>query len=87
MEECIVGQNDVENFCMAKELQKTLDVFVCSLPERECNIFVRRYFYSDSIRDISKRYGLPEKVQRIGIVFRKKKKWSWTQHIMQNRLC
>lgn len=65
LEECIVGKNAVEDFCMAKELQKTLDAFVNVLPEKECNVFVRRYFYSDSIRDISKRYGLSENNIRV----------------------
>ncbi len=65
LEECIAGSNDVEEFCMAKELQQALDAFVCELPERECNVFVRRYFYSDSIRDISKRYGLSENNLRV----------------------
>ncbi len=65
LEECIVGKNDVEEFCMAKELQHTLDEFVGTLPEKECNVFVRRYFYSDSIRDISRRYGLSENNIRV----------------------
>lgn len=65
LEECIAGKNDVEDFCMTKELQSTLDMFVCSLPERECNVFVRRYFYSDSIKDISKRYDLSENNVRV----------------------
>lgn len=65
LEECIAGKNDVEDFCMTKELQNTLDMFVCSLPERECNVFVRRYFYSDSIRDISIRYELSENNVRV----------------------
>ena len=65
LEECIAGKNDVEEFCMVKELQNALDKFVSSLPERECNVFVRRYFYSDSIKDISKRYGLLENNIRV----------------------
>ena len=65
LEECIAGKNDVEDYCMTKELQSTLDMFVCSLPERECNVFVRRYFYSDSIKDISKRYDLSENNVRV----------------------
>lgn len=58
-------KNDVEDFCMTKELQNILDMFVCSLPERECNVFVRRYFYSDSIKDISIRYELSENNVRV----------------------
>lgn len=65
LEECIAGTNDVEDFYMTKELQSTLNIFVCSLPKRECNVFVRRYFYSDSIKDISKRYDLSENNVRV----------------------
>ena len=65
LEECIAGKNDVEDFYMTKELQSTINMFVCSLPERECNVFVRRYFYSDSIKDISKRYDLSENNVRV----------------------
>ncbi len=65
LEECIAGKSDVEDFCMTKELQSTLDMFVCSLPEREGNVFVRRYFYSDSIKDISKQYNLSENNVRV----------------------
>jgi RNA polymerase sigma-70 factor (ECF subfamily) len=31
-----------------------------TLPERECDIFMRRYFYVDSVRDIAKKYGMSE---------------------------
>ena len=65
LEECIAVKNDVEDFYMTKELQSTINMFVCSLPERECNVFVRRYFYSDSIKDISKRYALSENNVRV----------------------
>ena len=65
LEECIARKNDVEDFYMTKELQSTINMFVCSLPERECNVFVRRYFYSDSIKDISKRYALSENNVRV----------------------
>ena len=65
LEECIAEKSAVEEFFLAKELKKTINAFVSALPERECNIFVRRYFYSDSIKDISKRYGLSENNIRV----------------------
>lgn len=65
LEECIAEKSAVEEFFLAKELKNTINAFVSALPERECNIFVRRYFYSDSIKDISKRYGLSENNIRV----------------------
>jgi len=65
LEECIAGQNDIEESYMKKELENTLNDFVCSLPEREGNVFVRRYFYSDSIKEISNRYRLSENNVRV----------------------
>ena len=34
-----------------------LNQFLYSLPERQRNMFVRRYFYTDSVPDIAKRFG------------------------------
>lgn len=34
-----------------------LNQFLYSLPERQRNIFVRRYFYTDSVPDIARRFG------------------------------
>ncbi len=42
------------------ELRELLNRFLKSLPERECNIFIRRYFHCDATPDIAKRYALKE---------------------------
>ena len=41
---------------MAKELEESIRLFVRSLPERDGNIFVRRYFFTESISVIANRY-------------------------------
>ena len=41
-----------------RELLVAIDRFLWSLPERECNIFIRRYYHLDAIKDVAKRYGL-----------------------------
>ncbi len=43
-----------------REFSKFLNGFLHSLPNRECDIFVRRYFYCDSTADIAKRFALKE---------------------------
>ena len=65
LEECIMGQSDVETFYIAEELQNTINKFVRGLPEREGNVFIRRYFYADSIKDISNRYHISENNVRV----------------------
>ena len=50
----------VENELVAKELGEAIQRFVRALPERERNLFLRRYFYTESARDIAARYRLTE---------------------------
>ena len=42
------------------DLPALLNAFLHSLPERECDIFVRRYFYCDSTSVIARRFALKE---------------------------
>lgn len=65
LEECITGQSDVETLYMAKELQNMINRFVRGLSERDGNVFIRRYFYADSIKDISNRYHISENNVRV----------------------
>ena len=65
LEECLAGHSDVEALYIVEELQETINTFVRALPEREGNVFIRRYFYSDSIKDISDRYRMSENNIRV----------------------
>lgn len=65
LEECIAGESDVETLYIAEELQSAINKFVRGLPEKEGNVFIRRYFYSDSIKDISNRYHVSENNVRV----------------------
>lgn len=58
LSECISAADDVENQLLAKELEKVINRFVHKLPERECNLFVRRYFFAEPVEEIAKKYGL-----------------------------
>lgn len=58
LSECLVSETDVENAYAAKELGQCIRRFVKNLPEREGNIFVRRYFFTEPIAIIAKQYGL-----------------------------
>ena len=65
LEECIAGQSDVETLYIAGELQTAINEFVNNLPEKEGNIFIRRYFYAESMKDISRRYAVSENNVRV----------------------
>lgn len=58
LSECLSDPDGVESEYMAKELGKAVNTFVHSLPKRQCDIFIRRYFYSESISEIANKYGL-----------------------------
>lgn len=60
MEQCIPSPDDTECRMDDISLRETINVFLSSLDEEKRNIFVRRYWYLDSIADISKRFSLSE---------------------------
>ncbi|MGI6255762.1 MAG: RNA polymerase sigma factor [Acutalibacter sp.] len=60
LEECVAGTEDVEAAFDAQELGQCVRHFVNGLPPREGDVFVRRYFFADPIREIAKTYGLTE---------------------------
>jgi RNA polymerase sigma-70 factor (ECF subfamily) len=58
--ECVADTKDLEDELMAQELNTIIQSFVKSLPPRDGDVFLRRYFYFDSTGDIARRYGLKE---------------------------
>ena len=58
--ECIAHESDTENEYMAKELGESIRLFVRTLPERDGNIFIRRYFFTEPISIIANRYQMSE---------------------------
>lgn len=55
---CLGDPDGAESAYMAKELGGAINRFAHALPERECNLFLRRYFYSEPIAKIAARYGI-----------------------------
>ncbi len=58
--ECLSSGANVEAAYESKELGQCIRRFVRALPERDGNVFVRRYFFTDPVADIAKRYCLTE---------------------------
>lgn len=57
LEQC-VGKGDTESYVSARELENSINTFLHSLPEKECSLFLRRYFYGESLECIAGRYGM-----------------------------
>ncbi|MCH5192335.1 MAG: sigma-70 family RNA polymerase sigma factor [Oscillospiraceae bacterium] len=57
MSELIPSGHDTEKDTEAKEFAQLINTFLRSLPETERKVFVCRYWYFDSIADISKQFG------------------------------
>ena len=60
MEECLPSGFDMESEIEAKELKREIDAFLLKLPEEKRNVFVRRYWFFDSIPEIAERLGCRE---------------------------
>lgn len=58
--EFVSGTDSVEQEIDRRELKKTIDAFLGSLPSDKRSIFVCRYWYFDSISDIALRFGMTE---------------------------
>lgn len=54
------GNWDAEEAYAAKELREAINRFAEQLPEKECDLFVRRYFFAEEISGIAKRYQMTE---------------------------
>ncbi len=57
MQECIPSKKDVVSELEVKELSRIIDAFLETCSEDQRNVFVRRYWFFDTISEICKRYG------------------------------
>jgi len=60
MEQCIPAPDDVECHMDRLTLQQAINGFLGTLSVEKRNVFLRRYWYLDSVAAISKRYALSE---------------------------
>lgn len=57
---CIAAPGRVEDRLNGKELAKAIRSFLDTLPSREQDIFLRRYFFVEESSDIARRYGMKQ---------------------------
>ena len=57
---CIPAQGGVEQTMDERELGRAIDRFLRTVPEKQCSLFLRRYWYAESIAQIAGRYAMKE---------------------------
>ena len=60
LEECIPSEKNIDDALSAEMLSDAISVFLKKLPETERTVFLRRYFYFESIREIANKFGFRE---------------------------
>lgn len=73
LSECIPSDSDVASEYEFKELCQFIQQFVNSLSLKDRTVFLRRYFFADSIADISKRLDLSENSIMVNLCRTRKK--------------
>ena len=58
--ECVSGREDVERAFDARELAAAIDGFLETLPREKRTLFLRRYFYAESVSGLARRSGRTE---------------------------
>ena len=56
--EVAAPDSDIESQLQKEEFARILNEFLHGLSERDCNVFIRRYYFVDSVEDIANRYSL-----------------------------
>lgn len=56
--ECVPDVHNTEDAVAAAELERLINEFLHTLPEKDCNVFLRRYWYVEEYGEIAKRYGM-----------------------------
>lgn len=72
LSECVSSADTLQTL-EAVELEKEINRFLGTLPERECGVFLRRYWFTEPMADIARRYGMRENTVRTSL-FRSREK-------------
>lgn len=69
----VLGGDSTEDIYDAKALRDAVNRFLRSLPQRDCDIFVRRCFYAESTAEIADRYHMRENTVTVSLHRTRKK--------------
>lgn len=70
--ESVPASENVEESYFAKELGESINRFIKNLPEKERNIFIRRYFFFETPEKIGEKYGFSP--NRISVILHRTRK-------------
>lgn len=56
--ECVPSSPGADMIVEDRELEEILNRFLRTLSERDCNVFLRRYWYGETLEEVSRRYGM-----------------------------
>ena len=73
LSECLPAAASVDQAVEDRELERLINRFLHALPERSCSVFLRRYWYAESLEAIAERYGMGESAVKSSL-FRSRKK-------------
>mgnify|MGYP001090334412 FL=1 len=73
LRECVSGRTSVENKVEERRIEQLIDAFLWQQREETRTVFLRRYWYVDSISVIADRYGMKENTVK-SILFRTREK-------------
>ena len=57
LDECVPASMSTESEADARRLGELIDAFLRTLPQKQRIIFLRRYFFFDSVEEIGRKYG------------------------------
>ena len=60
LNQCIPDEKTLERVMEGKELIRLLDAFLDTLEDRDRKLFLRRYWFFDSVRQLARTFGLTE---------------------------
>lgn len=75
--ECVVGGSEPDKEFNRKQMQDAINSFLGTLSKERCAIFVRRYWYAESISEISKRYSMSENYVSVNLYRLRKKLYDY----------
>jgi RNA polymerase sigma factor (sigma-70 family) len=84
LSECIPSKENTEDQVIARDLEETVRAFLRTLQQREGDIFLRRYFFTESIEEIASSYGLTR--NHVSVILGRTRKLL-KNHLIQEGYC
>lgn len=67
LEECVPGKGSVEESLDEKQLSIVIDEFLRTIPQRDRQFFLRRYFFTEAVSKIAARFKVSENVVSVSL--------------------